>query len=442
LQYPLVAAIAAIPLLVQAQEIRGHVTDGSSGESLSRVEIRCDAMKTLTGFDGRFTLETHGEPCSLRASSVGYRPITRRVEGAAEIEIALMPDSMTRSEAVTIAAGPYATEAADSVSLAGNELRNLASVLADDPLRAVQGLPGVTAQNDFQSQFALRGAGFSRIGLSIDGILMHAPFHALQSDATNASLTNFQGEILESANLIAGPLPSRYGDRTAGMLDLETRDGSASDRFKARLSAGSSNVAASAEGRIGDRGTWLVAARQSYLQYLLSRTTDSSGLDFAFRDVQAKLTYNLTQRNQVSLMLLDGWSGLDRSSIRERLGANSLAASSFRPSTAIVTWRFTPRSDLLITNRAAFIRERFEDDNKTAMPITAGSYSEWTWTGSVSKQWRESSSTEAGASMRRFREDGFARFDAYRGAATLWSGYMQQSWSPARRLRFEAGSRA
>src|SRR5262249_53974218 len=201
-----------------------------------------------------------------------------------------------------------------------------------------QALPGVTAQNDFQSQFALRGAGFSRIGLTIDGILLHAPFHSLQGDSTNASLTNFQGEIIESANLIAGPLPSRYGDRTAGILDLETRDGTATDRLKGRLSVGTSNVAGSVEGRIGNRGTFLVAARESYLQYLLARTSDSPGLDFAFRDLQAKLTYSLTRRNQISLMFLDGWSGLNRDSIRDRLGASSIDISGFHPTTAILTW--------------------------------------------------------------------------------------------------------
>ena len=449
MQYPL-AVLAAIPLLAQAEQIRGRVIDGASGEALVRVEVRCqeDNRRTLTGPDGRFELETSGGACSLRVTSVAYRPVTQKIEGAAEVDIALMPDSMTRSQAVQVAAGPYATETADSVSLAGNELRNLASVLADDPLRAVQGLPGVTAQNDFQSQFALRGAGFTQIGLSIDGVLLHAPFHSLQGDTTNASITNFQGEILESANLIAGPMPSRYGDRTAGVLDLETRDGSSSSTVKGRLSVGTSNVAGSAEGRLGDRGTWLVAARESYLQYLLSRTSDLPGLDFAFRDLQVKLSYNLTQRNQVSLMVLEGWSGLNRDSARSQLGLNSIDTSGFHPTTAVATWRFTPRSDLLITNRAAFIRERYEDENKTPLPLVNGTYGEWLWSGSASKQWGASATTEAGGSVRRIREDGYSQrfspvalLDSYRGSARIWSGYVQQSWSITPRFRVEGGTR-
>ncbi len=445
MQYPL-AALAAISLAVQAEQIRGLVTDGASGEPLGRVDVRCDDRHTLTGPDGRFELEISGEPCALRVSSVNYRPVTRKIEGVAEIDIALMPDSMTRSEAVQVAAGPYATETANSVSLAGNELRNLAGVLADDPLRAVQGLPGVTGQDDFQSQFALRGAGYDRIGLTMDGILLHTPFHTLQGDVAKASLTNFQGEILESANLIAGPLPSRYGDRTAGVLDLSTRDGSAANRLKGRLSAGTSNAAGSLEGRINDRGTWLVAARESYLQYLLDRTSSSPGLDFAFRDLQAKLSYNLTPTSQISVMVLDGWSGLNRDSIRARLGPGSLDTSGFRPTTAIATWRFTPRSDLLITNRAAFIRERFEDDNKLNVPLTMGSYREWTWNTSITKQWSPAAATDIGGAFRRVSDAGFATpaaiFDSYSGSARLWSGYVQQSFSLTPRFRFESGTRS
>ncbi len=37
----------------------------------------------------------------------------------------------------------------DTLVLSGNDAKNLASVLADDPLRAVQGLPGVSSNNDF-----------------------------------------------------------------------------------------------------------------------------------------------------------------------------------------------------------------------------------------------------------------------------------------------------
>ncbi len=435
-------------------QIQGRVTDGRSGEALAKVEIKCreSGQSARTGADGRFTLDPGNAPCTLRISTVGYRPVTQNVEGGAELDIALMPDTMTKSEAVQVSAGPFATETASSVSLAGNELRNLSGVFADDPLRAIQSLPGVTAQNDFQSQFALRGAGFARIGMLVDGVLLHSPFHAVVGDATDASLTNFQGEILESANLIPGPIPSQFSDRTAGILDLGTRDGNASG-LRFRIDAGISAVSGSAEGKLGDKGTWLVAARQSYLQYLLDRLATEPGLAFEYRDVQVKGTYALTPHHHFSLLVMDGVSSLNRNSVAATLGVNSLDTSSFNSTTAVATWRYTPNATWIVTNRVAYLRERYGDENKTPTPLGEGFYGEWAWYGNAAKQWAGLGSTEFGGTFRRIREDGYedklfapptpaSLLDQFRGSGTLGGFYGHQSWKFKKRLRVEAGARS
>jgi hypothetical protein len=100
--------------------------------------------------------------------------------------------------------------------LAGNDAKNLASVLADDPLRAVQGLPGVSSNNDFDARFSLRGADYSRIGLYLDGVLLHAPFHMLQGQQVSGSATAFNGDMVEELELHEGAFPVRYEDRTRG----------------------------------------------------------------------------------------------------------------------------------------------------------------------------------------------------------------------------------
>jgi hypothetical protein len=61
-----------------------------------------------------------------------------------EFEIALAPEVLRQT--IEVKAGPFGTAQQDSpsvLSLRGDEAKNLGSVLADDPLRAVQGLPGV-----------------------------------------------------------------------------------------------------------------------------------------------------------------------------------------------------------------------------------------------------------------------------------------------------------
>src|SRR6185369_1737438 len=95
-------------------------------------------------------------------------------------------------------------ESAASFTLQGEERKNLASVLADDPLRAVQSLPGVTSNDDFSSEFSVRGAPFSRVGLYLDGVLLHSPVHTTDGQADNGSLTIFNGDLTEDMTLFQG----------------------------------------------------------------------------------------------------------------------------------------------------------------------------------------------------------------------------------------------
>ena len=49
---------------------------------------------------------------------------------------------------------------------------------ADDPMRAIQSMPGATAGDEFQAQFSLRGAGYNRICPGA----AEADFHAAYAD--------------------------------------------------------------------------------------------------------------------------------------------------------------------------------------------------------------------------------------------------------------------
>jgi hypothetical protein len=113
------------------------------------------------------------------------------------------------------------------------ELRNLASVLVDDPLRSVQSLPGVAAPDDFNATFATRGSGFRSVGVHIDGVVMSAPFHTIRDVNGSFSLTVLNGDIVESLVFVSGAAPARYGDRTGAVLAVRTREGS-TERFFGR----------------------------------------------------------------------------------------------------------------------------------------------------------------------------------------------------------------
>ena len=86
-------------------------------------------------------------------------------------------------------------------SLTGGEIKNLSGVLVDDPLDAVQSVPGVAANNDLVAQFSMRGASVQRVGIYLDGILLRSPFHKVQNEASTGSLTIFNGDLVETMTL-------------------------------------------------------------------------------------------------------------------------------------------------------------------------------------------------------------------------------------------------
>jgi hypothetical protein len=435
-------------------DLRGRVVDALTREPLARVAVDLGGQRAESGPDGRFALA--GAAGAVMFSTVGYRPLKVDWNGETELEVELFPQALRRNDTVEITAGAFGREAPLAVSLEGNELKNLASVLADDPLRAAHALPGTASNDDFSSQFSVRGASFERVGLYLDGLLLHQPFHMIQAEATTGSMTLLNGDLLEGLNLHASAPPPRFADRTAGALDARTREGER-DRLALRLTASASNAGALLEGPLGKRkrGAWLIAARKSYLQYLIERTRESQpALAFGFTDGQGKVSYDLTPNHTLTLAAILGDSSLNRDDFAPRAGANSLVWSAYRSALLNAGWRATLGPNAVWTARAAWLRERYTNYNAQRSPLAGSGYAEWIGGGDLSAGLRRTGLLEAGFSVRRLRDDGFVYrytftpattrpLDRFRGAAVRRGVYLQasRSWAEGR-ITVTTGGRA
>lgn len=440
-------------------EVTGRVRDAAGGEALARVRVvvECGGVvrEAVSGADGVFRVERGDGACLLQASAVGYRPVRVELKGEAELDVAMAPDSFARRETVEVAAGPFEVTAQSSVSersLTGAEIRNLAAVLIDDPLRAAQALPGVASSNDFVAQFSLRGAAFQRTGIYLDGVLLHSPFHTVQSQEDTGSLSIVNADLVEELVLHAGAPPVMYGDRTAGALDLRLREGSRQGPA-IRMTAGVASSSVVGEGPLGrgKKGSWLAAVRKSYLQYLLRKTSAADTMAFGFVDAEGRLAYDVNERHQLTLSLIDGSSDLDRTHVRDTLGINSILTADYHTTVANLGWRYAPSSSALVTGRAAWMRERAGSRNNRELGLGGMGYGEWVGSGTLLWNWDRRAPLQAGFTMRRIHDDGFSarynfnplalrRRDNWRGTARRPGGYVEQAWT-AGALRVSAGAR-
>ena len=449
--------------LQQGREIRGTVRDARTGEPMAivTVELVGSGQETLTSAAGQFSLGVLNPGAyTIKASTVGYRLLQARFEvsgmGAHGLDLALSPDTFQRIERIEVRADPFdlaQQRSATEFAIDGSEAKNLAGVLADDPLRAVQSLPGVSANDDFDSRFSIHGAPYERVGLYLDGVLLHTPFHTVQGEGPSGSLTVFNGDMVDNMVLQSEAYAARYEDRTAGVLDVHTRDGSRT-QTAFRVTAGAPDAGVLAEGPLGGshRGSWLLTFRKSYLQYLVHASADQSAVAFGFTDFQGQVSYDLSRTQNVKLKVIEGTSDLDRSAHRDQLALNSSMKAGYGFTLAEAEWQYAPAQTFVVRTQGAFVRERYDDLNRQSQALGEGFYGEWM--AKTTATWSESRNAqlEFGASARRIRGDGFAdyfydpfrreRVGSHHGTQRLNGGYAQQSWSVlGQRLFLSAGMR-
>jgi TonB-dependent receptor-like protein/carboxypeptidase family protein len=459
----LAALTLVLPQPLRAQtasaSVSGRVVDARSGAPLEKVSVSIDgvAQPVLTDADGRFAFSslTPGKR-RLSVSVVGYIFVQREVDvasgAAVTVTIPLTEGTGTYTESVTVAADTFARAqpaVASQQVLGSADIQNLRGVLADDPLRAVQVLPGVATGDDLRSEFTVRGSDFSHMNFTVEGFstpfLLHT-VRAIEDRANSGSVAMINSDILEDVALLNGSYSQRHGNRTGAEVDFRLRDGSR-ERKQVRIAVSGTNASVVFEGPIGGskRGSWLVSARKSYIDLLIKRLAEE-GLTFAFSDVQGKFVYDLTAKQRVELTAIAGSSELQDVDIDDPsakfIGRNKAAI-------AVAGWRYTAGRGL-VTARALAAYNDFRNDETTNTNLDEGDTAQAA--GRIDATFGLSSALdlEAGVQVERTHEtrlrhrdtNGVARvINNYTGSATRSGAFAQMRWTPVSSVTIIPGGR-
>ncbi|MBA2305934.1 MAG: carboxypeptidase regulatory-like domain-containing protein [Acidobacteria bacterium] len=347
----MLTSVLLLAVLLQAEptRIHGRVVDAATGAPLPRVliTVKDAGSSTLTDDDGRFTLDLQRGRRTVFVSVVGYALTRREIDVAANaltLTIPLTEGTGTYAETVNVPADRFSPAEAGVAAqnlLRSAELQNLRGVLADDPLRAVQVLPGVVAGDDLRSEFSVRGSPFSSMNMTVEGFATPYVVHTVRSIedySGSGSVSMINSDILQDVALLSGGYPQRYGNRTGAEIDFRLREGSR-DRTHARLAVSGTNASTVLEGPLGGRrGSWLVSARQSYLDLIVRQIDD--GVQFGFTDTQAKVAFDVTPSQRVDVALIAGRSSLEERQDGED-GQDEVFMGRNGSAIAIAGWRLT-----------------------------------------------------------------------------------------------------
>ena len=453
---PLLLA-AALTFVQQTGTITGTIVEARTGAPLPAVlvKVQSTGQRAFSDADGTFAIkDVPIGPQTVLVSVVGYglvrRDVTVDAASAVDVTIPVSEGASTYVEEISVGGSAF-REAEPGVSsqstLGSREILALRGLVADDPFRAVQVLPGVSTGDDFRAEFAVRGLGPNHIGISIDGVDSPLLFHTVRGVQDTGSLALINSDILESASLLAGPHPQRLNAHLGSRLDFTTRDG-ARDRMRVRGLLSASAASAVWEGPLRSNASWLVSIRKSYIDWLLRQIDSTTDTTFGFTDGQAKLTIDLTPRQTLRASIIAGRSVLREN--EEPPDVNTLDPASNTSVIGNLQWRFTPSAKFSTVQQVYLINSEYRNRVFDGRTREEGYDRDVTWRGSAAWNPKSGHLVEFGAqaqSLSAQRID--RRFNRtseqllINATADAWStaGWAQYRWSPVPRLSVTPGVR-
>ncbi len=311
--------------------------------------------------------------------------------------------------------------------------------LADDPVSTLHTLPGVAAVDEFRSEFAVRGSPVRHAGVVIDGVATGWLQHTAYGRGPAGSIAMLPGPVVEHATLSAGAYPHFFDDRIGPQLEMTIREGSR-ERFALRGAIGGTNTLVVGEGPLGRaaRGSWLVAARQSYSEWPSERLA-SARTAFGFADMVGKLVYDVRSTQRVDVSVIGGISNIDED---DAAPPNGLGGGTSEASLVNVGWRTLVGPALVVSQRAFLARQGFVNEYHGGGDRDRGYNTDLGYRADLRRSFA-SALLESGVQITR-RSTGIAIpvADAdINGTTWLRSAYVHATWSPIQSLTLSPGLR-
>ena len=387
--------------------IRGIVLESRDGAPVDKVLVRLqDSSRAVTtDDDGRFELdEVSAGSHELYVSAVDFilvkRTLTVEAGGTTDVTIALTDGTGSLTQAVTVvgrAEPPLGKPAPSAQVLQTKDLQQLRGLITNDPLRAIQVLPGVATGDDFKSEFTVRGSPIDHMQFTFEGIDTPLLIHTVQRVVDTGSIAMINGDVLDEVALTGGAYPQRFGDRLGAELDFHVREGSR-QRTQARVSVSGTDAALIGEGPLGGRGSWLGSIRKSYFDLVTSRLDTPVDFTFGFADAQGKAVYDVNAANQLQVAVTAGRSrlALDPNDIQQ----DDPQDARNRSALGVLTWRSTLSPRLLLTQRAAVGLNDYRNLNLAGAELARGAGHDLIYRADWTFAERPSVNVEGGGELR------------------------------------------
>ncbi|ACY13052.1 TonB-dependent receptor domain-containing protein [Haliangium ochraceum] len=347
---------ARLPVTISGQAVERGSRRALAGVIVALAELGVDA---ITDEDGNFYF--HGVPAgTYRVIAVEdrYDRLERSLELTADerVEVRLWMRAKGGNPYETIVEGEREVLEVTKRTLERRQLTTVPGTFGD-PIRVIQALPGMALSPFGTGLLLVRGSNPDDSAVFIDGHRVPLIFHFLGGP----SILN--AEFLESIDLYPGGYPARFGRALGGVVAVETRS-SESDGVHGSADIDIFDAGAYLRMPVGDKGSFAIAGRRSYLNLVLDQVIPRAAPGAAvvvvpvYYDYQMRFDYDLGAEGSVSLFWLASSDRLDVVAVDDETEQSLDLSTSIAFSRLIGTYRRPIGGGLRLTMSPMYGRDR------------------------------------------------------------------------------------
>ena len=192
-----------------------------------------------------------------------------------------------------------------AINFSAEEIRR-APGSAGDVSRIIYGLPSVAKVDDSKNSLIVRGGASFENGFYIDNIEIPNINHFPEYGSSGGPIGMLNVDFIQDVDFYSGGFSSAYGDRLSSIMALSYREGNR-DEFDAQFDLHFAGVGAAAEGPLSNgKGSWLISARKSFLDFIVSAIGEDLNSVPNYGDIQGKLVYDISQNHKLILLNILG----------------------------------------------------------------------------------------------------------------------------------------
>jgi outer membrane receptor for ferrienterochelin and colicin len=302
--------------------IEGRVTERSTGQSVpgAAVSVRNVANATSDG-EGRFSLELPPGVYDVKVSAAGFAAIERNHIGVTggrttPLDVSL---EITVDETVEVRStifGEHVEQPVSNITLDREAMRQTPGS-GGDPLRALNSLPAVSAASGEFADLIVRGGTTDENLVFIDRVPVDdfTYFTDKYDGNRGGRAAMLAPDVFDRVDFSAGGFGARYGDRMSSVLDVTLREANRK-RLQGVLFLDSGTAGGSVDIPLGQRGSWMISGRRSFIDVALdvAGLTDGGIIGYPRTfDFTNKLVFDLTPQHKLSVFALNTFETFEQS---------------------------------------------------------------------------------------------------------------------------------